>query len=254
MLKSIKNMVALLRTIWNSAKAWGYVRHDPFAGLILRKPEQKEQPMWTVDQIQQIVDAAQKPFDLCLWLIWETGIRRGEVCALDVHHVDIDNAAIVIQFSRWGSTIKMTKGRRRRVFSLSPQLTVALRTHIQSRGADEPLFLSAEGKRLHPDNFARRILKPIVEKLGLEGAFHAMRHGNATALDGLNTPLKVRQARLGHVNPETTLGYTHLVGEDDRRVSAQLGALITTRKRRTTAVVLDPNGPNKEERQVVGLP
>jgi len=81
-----------------------------------------------------------------------------------------------------------------------------------------------------------------------------MRHGNSTALDELNTPLKVRQAHLGHVNPETTLGYTHLVGEEDRRVSAQLGVLITTRKRRTTAVVLDPNGPNKEERQVVGLP
>jgi integrase len=253
--KSIKNMIALLRTIWNSAKSWGYVKHDPFDGLVLRKPEEKEQPMWTLEQVQSIMDSAEKPFDLCLWLLWETGIRRGEICALDVRHVDLANAVIVVRVSRSGSEIKCTKSRKPRVFSLSPQLVAALRVHVYGRSPDEPLFLSSEGKRLHPDNFAKRILKPIVEKLGLEGAFHAMRHGNATTLDELNTPLKVRQARLGHVDPATTLSYTHLVSEDDRRVSAQLGNLMTIRKRKQSApVVLDPNGPNKAKRQVVGLP
>ena len=50
-------------------------------------------------------------------------------------------------------------------------------------------------------------------QLGLEGGFPALRHGNATTLDELNAHLKVRQARLGHVDPETTMGYTHLVSE-----------------------------------------
>jgi integrase len=167
---------------------------------------------------------------------------------------NLDEGIIVIRFSRSGSIIKPTKSRKPRVFSLSPQLTAALRAHVQGRCPDEPLFVSAEGKRLDPDNFGKRVLKPIVEKLGLQGAFHAMRHDNATALDGLNTPLKVRQARLGHVNPETTLNYTHLVTEDDRRVSAQLGALITSGKKPVAPVILDPNGLNKEKRQEVGLP
>ena len=55
-------------------------------------------------------------------------------------------------------------------------------------------------------------------------------------MDGLNAPLKVRQARLGHVNPATTLGYTHRVGEDDRRVSAQLGTLIHAKTKKETRV------------------
>jgi integrase len=186
--------------------------------------------------------------------MWETGIRRGEVCALNVSHISLDDAIIVIRFSRSGSIMKSTKSQKPRVFSLSPQLTEALSAHVQGRGPDEPLFVSAEGKRLHPDNFGRRVLKPILEKLGLQGGFHAMRHGNATALDGLNTPLKVRQARLGHVNPETTLKYTHLVSEDDRRASAQLGALMTTRNKPVAPAILEPIGPNKEERQAVGLP
>jgi len=47
---------------------------------------------------------------------------------------------------------------------------------------------------------------------------------------------------------------THLISEDDRRVSAQLGDLMTSRKKQSAPVILDPIGLNKEERQVVGLP
>lgn len=72
----------------------------------------------------------------------------------------------------------------------------------------------------------KRELKPILEKLGLAGALHGFRHGNATVLDGLNVPIKVRQERLGHVDPATTMLYTHLVSEDDRRVSQQLGEIL----------------------------
>ena len=42
--KTVKNLIATLRTMWNSAKAWGYVGHDPFDGLVLpewRKEEQR---------------------------------------------------------------------------------------------------------------------------------------------------------------------------------------------------------------------
>jgi hypothetical protein len=38
------------------------------------------------------------------------------------------------------------------------------------RNPDEPLFRSTEGRRLHPDNFIERQLKPILRKLGLDGA------------------------------------------------------------------------------------
>jgi hypothetical protein len=73
------------------------------------------------------------------------------------------------------------------------------------------------GKRLHPDNFVKRKLKPILQQLGLEGAMHAFRHGNATALDGLNVPLKVRQERLA---PKELVHIgSALVLTDARRIS-----------------------------------
>ena len=94
------------------------------------------------------------------------------------------------------------------------------------RSPDEPLFVTAEGKRLHPDNFVKRKLKPLLKELGLEGGLHAFRHGNATVQDRLHAPMKLRQERLGHAASRTTMGYTHLVGDDDRKLVEQLDELF----------------------------
>ena len=82
------------------------------------------------------------------------------------------------------------------------------------------------GVRLEPDNFVKRALKPILKELGLDGAAHAFRHGNATLLDSLHAPMAVRQERLGHMDARTTMGYTHLVTADDMRIAGELGALL----------------------------
>jgi integrase len=235
--KSCRNLVATLRIMWKSAKGWGYVMHDPFSGLVLPKPEPAEQPHFSIEQAKQIISLAKPPFNIAFWLIYETGIRRGEVCALNVGHVDLPNRTIVVRNSRSGNHITANKSRRPRVFSLSPQLAEALVPIVTGRTADMPLFLSTGGKRLHPDNFVKRELKPILKTLGLNGALHAFRHGNATALDRMNVPMKVRQERLGHVEVQTTLGYTHLVSEDDRLLSEKLGK------------ILSPSAPNLDTEQ-----
>jgi integrase len=119
---------------------------------------------------------------------------------------------------------------------MSPVLVEALRPLVDNRPAPDPLFLTPltvtkkgkriGGKRLHPDNFVKRQVKPILEKLGLVGGLHAFRHGYATMLDRMNVPMKVRQERLGHIESSTTMGYTHLVTEDDRLVSKKLGEIL----------------------------
>jgi integrase len=82
------------------------------------------------------------------------------------------------------------------------------------------------GVRLEPDNFVKRALKQVLKELGLHGAAHAFRHGNAALLDSLHEPMAVRQERLGHVDAWTTMGYMHLVTAGDVRVAGELGALL----------------------------
>ena len=98
------------------------------------------------------------------------------------------------------------------------------------------MFVSKEGKRLHPDNFVARIITPVVKALGLKGGLHAFRHGNATAQDALGVPLKTRMEILGHVNTRTTMKYTHLLTKDVRRVPEMLDEYFSVGER-----ILMPN-------------
>jgi integrase len=55
---------------------------------------------------------------------------------------------------------------------------------------------------------------------------NVIRHGNATLLDQIGAPMAVRQDRLGHTEAQTTMGYTHAVKADERRVANELGEIL----------------------------
>ena len=242
--KTIKNRVGTFRLIWDKAKVWKYTAETAYDGLDLPNWIRGEQPCFSVEEIGRIIEKSHEPYKTVWRLVAETGIRRGEICGLNVGDVDVNLCIIVVQRSRTKkSKLKATKAGlrngvvKRRVFSLSPSLTEQLHPFVEDRRSDEPLFLTpgrltksgkrlGGGVRLEPDNFIKRALKPVLKELGLDGAAHAFRHGNATLLDSLHAPMAVRQERLGHVDARTTMGYTHLVTADDVRVAGELGALL----------------------------
>jgi integrase len=242
--KTIKNRVGTFRLIWDKAKVWKYTAETAYDGLELPNWEKGEQPCFSVEEIARIVERSLQPYKTVWRLVAETGIRRGEICGLNVGDVDVNHRVIVVQRSRTlRGKLKAPKAGvrngqvKRRVFSLSPSMAEQLRPFVEGRAADEPLFLTpgrltksgkrlGGGVRLEPDNFVKRALKPVLKQLGLDGGAHAFRHGNATLLDSLRAPMAVRQERLGHVDARTTMGYTHLVTADDVRVAGELGALL----------------------------
>lgn len=242
--KTIKNRVGTFRLIWDKAKVWKYTADTAYDGLELPNWEKGEQPCFSVEEIARIIERSPQPYNTVWRLVAETGIRRGEICGLNVGDVDVNHHIIVVQRSRTlRGKLKAPKAGlrngqvKRRVFSLSPSMAEQLRPFVDGRAADEPLFLTpgrltksgkrlGGGVRLEPDNFVKRALKPVLRELGLDGAAHAFRHGNATLLDSLHAPMAVRQERLGHVDARTTMGYTHLVTADDVRVAGELGALL----------------------------
>lgn len=227
--KTARNMVATMRMVWKTAKAWGYVAHDPCASVVLPDYQRPEQSCFTVEQVRRILDASPEPYRTLWWLVSETGIRRGEVCALQVGDVDTVGGVVVVRRAISAGKVSAPKSKRPRVLSFSPELLVKLRLLTEGRPGDAWLFTNRDGGRLDPDNLVHRHLEPIVDSLGLKGGAHAFRHGNATLMDQLNTPMAVRQGRLGHMDTSTTMSYTHLISEDDRKVSAQIGKLITER-------------------------
>src|ERR1017187_6287813 len=67
--KTVRNLIATLRTMWASAKTWEFVAHDPFAGLVLPKWDRQEQPCFPAEDVQRIIAAAPAPYATVFWLV-----------------------------------------------------------------------------------------------------------------------------------------------------------------------------------------
>ena len=116
-----------------------------------------------------------------------------------------------------------------RRFAISAQLVEHLRTYLTTWRANPLglLFATGNGAPWHHSLVRKRKFHPLLKKLGIpQCGFHAFRHGNATLLDQIGAPMAVRQDRLGHAEAQTTMGYTHAVRADERRVADELGRIL----------------------------
>src|SRR5262249_30734378 len=131
--KTIRNCVMTLRMIWNSATAWGYVAHDPFKGLVLPEYVKPEQPCFAPEQAKAIIEKLEEPYHTIGWALAETGIRRGEVCGLNVGSVALDANVIIVRNAVSRGQLGSTKARRPRVVAISSALCARLKLYIAGR-------------------------------------------------------------------------------------------------------------------------
>ena len=228
--KTIRNLIATLRMMWNSARAWGYVAHNPFDALVLPKRGLVHTFSFSLEETQRIVTSASEPYKTYYSILAETGIRGGEVCVLRIADLDLENALIHVQQSVWRGhiqTVKSRKGNRR--FAISAELVEHLRAYLRTWRPNPLglLFTTKTGTPWDHSLVRKRKFHPLLKKLGIpQCGFHACRHGNATLLDQIGAPMAVRLNRLGHAEAQTTMGYTHAVTADERRIAEELGRIL----------------------------
>jgi integrase len=99
--------VALARL--HSFPAWGYVAHDPFDGLVLPKRGLVQTFTFSLDEIKCILDAASEPYKTFYAILAETGIRGGEICALRVRDLDLEDAVIYVRQSVWRGQLQRAR-------------------------------------------------------------------------------------------------------------------------------------------------
>ena len=163
-------------------------------------------------------------------MLAETGIRGGEICALRVADLDLGNAIVNVRQSVWRGQIQTVKSRKgNRCFPISAELVEHLRVHLRTWRPNSLglLFATKAGTPWDHSLVRKRKFHPLLKKLGIsQCGFHAFRHGNATLLDQIGAPMAVRQNRLGHAEAQTTMGYTHAVTADERRIADGLGKIL----------------------------
>ena len=180
---------------------------------------------------------------LYLWLVVVTGVRRGELCGLQIRDVDLDRGLVHVAFNyvvRAGQRIrKDTKTHQDRWLAIDPVTCALIASYLAEIKAelaavgvelrdDAYLFSNdpAHARPWNPDWVTHRVAD-AADAAGVELDIKGGRHYTASQLLAGGFDLRNTAARLGHSGGgATTLRhYADPVPEVDRRAAAYLAQL-----------------------------
>lgn len=229
----VKKNMAALRSMYRFLLREGRVAVDPVR-LVKNPKQQKRLPTFIreseMDRLFDYYDFGEGYLGTrnrtLLLLLYHTGIRAAELCALDVGDIDLP-----------GQSLRVTgKGNKQRVIPFGPELRDELHHYLRERAAylvqaparqrkiqTEESCSSSQGgpslpalfltQRCHriPYSELRLVVRDALGSVTTQKRRtpHALRHSFATAMLAHGAQLEAIQQLLGHATVATTAIYTH---------------------------------------------
>ena len=213
---SISRRLYEVRAFFHFLARRGYLEKNPLAGVGGPKLGRRLPRYLTVDEVFALLNAANdaSPFGLrdraILELLYGSGIRLGELVALNVDDVDLQRREL------W---VREGKGGEERIALFGQAAASALRTYLERarphlvdvHHPSRALFLNRYGGRLSRVSVTN-IVHRYARLAGIRKNVtpHMLRHSFATHLMEGGADVRVVQELLGHKSPQTTQIYTHV--------------------------------------------
>lgn len=209
--RSIARALSAVRTLYAFLLREGLVRMNPGTGVRAPKGERRLPRTLDADQVGRLLEIkADDPIALrdraVLELLYSSGLRLAELCALDLDSVDLADA-----------TVRVTgKGSKTRVIPVGRYARAAVALWLAVRGQyaaldTQALFVGTRGARISPRVVQQRLDHwAKVQGIGFKLHPHMLRHSFASHLLESSGDLRAVQELLGHANISTTQVYTHL--------------------------------------------
>ena len=211
---SLHRMKAAVRAFFAWAAEAGVVDDNPARSIRMHRLPRKLPVFLTTAEKKRLLKELKGRTDFSalrdramIEVLLGTGIRLGELAALDMDDIDLDAKHLRVR----------AKGNVPQVKFIKTDLRTLLRRYLAERRRHgrpemEALFLSNRDGRLCQRQIANR-LAHWLRKAGIEKDLtpHGLRHTFATHLYGATNDLLVVQRALGHRDVSTTQIYTHLV-------------------------------------------
>jgi integrase/recombinase XerC len=222
----IRLQFSALRTFYKFLRARKKLRHDPSAEVQLPRLQKQLPIVLTRQQIEELLSAplrVKKESAAPTWmplrdaavleLFYSSGLRLGELAALDVADVDLYTESVRV----------FGKGKKERVCPVGlPALKAIQRYRAAAKVHSGPLFINKARRRISARSIwliVRRYLR--FTSIPISISPHKLRHSFATHLLDRGADLRSVQALLGHASLSTTQIYTHVTVERLKKAYAE---------------------------------
>lgn len=245
---SIYDVHKVLRVALKTAVQWGLVPHNVCDKIKRPNPGKKQHYMLTEEQIKRLLQVAEKHvwMEAFLKLVMTTGMRHGELLALQWEDISFDNATLQIRrnvayIPGQGYVVGPPKTESgNRTIALPAFVLRALRKHQDYQIAQKNLageawqdrhlvFSGAHGGYLS-EHVSLRAYRDVLKEAGLpqDMTMHDLRHNVSTFLQKvLKYPPSFVQALLGHSSANITLTiYTHVDPSELRPMMDDLDRIL----------------------------
>ena len=224
--KTVKDILTVLSLVLKYANKIGLMNISQIH-YSLPKIEKEDVEIFTADEETLITNFAissnnfQK-FGVCLALY--TGLRIGEICALQWENIDLQNSLIFVKSTlmRITNTDKNSKQKTKiiidtpktvagkRVIPIPSFLLPKLYELYGENKRNRDFFLTGTTKYIEPSNYYVKYQKWLQEMNLTEHSFHALRHTFATRCIESGFDIKTLSEVLGHTDVNITLNrYVH---------------------------------------------
>lgn len=214
--KSINGIITFVQAVLNYGVENEFLTSNPI--LKFKKLPQVKPTIHFLTEIQietflkVCQEFAQKYYAFFATAIY-TGMRRGELLALEWSDIDFKNHRITINKQIYKGIKQATKTNKERVIDIPDELVKILIEHKKQTVLCKLVFHNS-GKPIHPYTMESVYFHPLIKKcnevLDEENQidklrFHDLRHTYATYLLSNGVPIKYVQEQLGHSTARMTL-------------------------------------------------
>jgi integrase/recombinase XerD len=193
-----------------------FVPENPAEKLQLPK-EEKRLPTGslTADEVESVLNAVDVTTELgirnraILETFYSTGIRCGELTALQVYDLQAERGILTIHQGKGGKDRVVPIGER--ALKWVKKYEADIRPKLAEKTNTSVLFLSQRGRPFGRNNMSL-LVKGYLNAAGIQkrGSCHLVRHSAATLMMENGADLRSLQEFLGHERLNTTQIYTHV--------------------------------------------
>jgi len=224
---TVQRALVVLKGMFKQAIEWNYLKVNPATPVKPPKKQHMEMDFLTPSEIKLFLDSLDPKWKPLFFTAIFTGMRLGELLALQWSDIDWNSSTIRVKRSVWHGKFQEPKSRNaKRSIGMSPLLVQLLKDHseIAPNSTYDLVFCTDKGSVLDDTNLRHRVFEPTLKKAGLRKIrIHDLRHTYASLLINQGENLKYVQQQLGHASITTTVDrYGHLMPDANKDASARL--------------------------------